>query len=338
MTDAMQKKKTSHIYQHLKIAHPEWLEMDWNNMFRFEVESANKSAFDRQLREAVRMKNTQAVVLNSKDEYQRCIVPDIPLTDRGWVAGGPQRPEARTDSTPKQREVRLKLEEQKPDKKTNTRRKRLKTIEFRIQKNKNSKRKKYKKVTKETGRLKKTNYQYWEELREKSKQKEYQEDFSKVNRPRGEKRKKSKVQEEETERKAQEKQKKIQSKLKAREEKQLERSKRVERSGRKLTLENPNEKSKLGKLNTPIRKQISAAGQEQPSKGPGAIRGGPIKQLESRGIKVGARQIILSKPVKVNGKIVLNGGITGAKSRKIKGKLSFNSISEEPDPDLKIDQ
>ena len=93
---------------------------------------------------------------------------------------------------------------------------------------------------------------------------------------------------------------------------------------------------------TPILTQISAAGQEQPSKGPGAIRGGPIKQLESRGIKVGARQIILSKPVKVNGKLVLNGGNTGAKSRKIKGKLSINrdnnSISEEPDPDLKIEQ
>ena len=106
-----------------------WAERHWSDIFCICRE------------ETVRMKNTKAVILNSKDEYQRCIVPDIPLTDRGWIIGGPQRPEARTDSTPKQREVRLKLEEQKPDKKSNTRRKRLKIIEFRSQKSKNNTRK-----------------------------------------------------------------------------------------------------------------------------------------------------------------------------------------------------
>ena len=67
MTDAMQKKKTSHIYQHLKIAHPEWLEMDWNNMFRFEVEMRHKTSVWRQVSNAIFMKNSPSI-LNLKEE------------------------------------------------------------------------------------------------------------------------------------------------------------------------------------------------------------------------------------------------------------------------------
>ena len=89
MRDALGEKESSHIFSNLKLAHPECIAQDWNNKFRLEVESAHRTTFERQLAEAVRQKNTSSVLMNNKDEYVRCLVPDIPLQDRAWVMGAP---------------------------------------------------------------------------------------------------------------------------------------------------------------------------------------------------------------------------------------------------------
>ena len=83
-------------------AHPED-QGDLSEMFRFKIEMKHKSAFARQLSEAVYMKNSPSVILNLKDEYSRCLVPDIPLGDRGWNDEGEQRSSAKTDREPLER-------------------------------------------------------------------------------------------------------------------------------------------------------------------------------------------------------------------------------------------
>ena len=91
-------------------------------------------------------------------------------------------------------------------------------------------------------------------------------------------------------------------------------------------------------MNTPNLLQNSAASQVKSSKGPGADNR-PIIKLGNPGIKVGGRAITVSRPVKVNGELVLKGGKTGAKYRGYNRKLSLtrnpNLIPEEPDPDAK---
>ena len=140
----------------------------------------------------------------------------------------------------------------------------------------------------------------------------------------------------------QEKLEKKKSAIKARVEKQQTRRRRVERSVDRHIPEHSNEKSNLVKLDTPIQMQISAASHDQPNKGPGAITDSPINKLGNPGIKVGGRVITISRPVKVNGELVLKGGKTGAKSRKNNRKLSLtrnpNPIPKVPDPEAKTDQ
>ena len=49
------------------------------------------------------MKNRSYVVLNLKDEYSRCMIPDVTLGDRGWKVDGPQRETARFEGEPRMR-------------------------------------------------------------------------------------------------------------------------------------------------------------------------------------------------------------------------------------------
>ena len=99
LTDANAKKSSSHMHQHMIMAHPGITEYD--RVFRFDVVEAHSSAFTRQLAEAIQMKNSQAVMLNLKDECTRCIIPDIKLEDRGWKVGGPQRKSSKFEGEPK---------------------------------------------------------------------------------------------------------------------------------------------------------------------------------------------------------------------------------------------
>ena len=65
-------------------------------------------------------------------------------------------------------------------------------------------------------------------------------------------------------------------------------------------------------------------------------------KLGDPGIKVGGRAITISRPVKVNGELILKGGKTGAKTRVNYRKLSLtrnrNPILKVPDLEAKTDQ
>ena len=101
LQDAKDKVSSSHVYAHQQMVHPN--RQDFNNMFRFDVIGRHQTSFIGQLAEATVMKNSQSVVLNLKDEYTRCIIPDITLGDRGWQIGGPQRPTSRLAGEPRLR-------------------------------------------------------------------------------------------------------------------------------------------------------------------------------------------------------------------------------------------
>ena len=78
------------MHVHLQTAHP-GESKDFERIFRFDVEESYQSAFTRQLGEAVKMKNSGAVILNLKEEYSRCIIPDVGLGERGWKEWGDPR-------------------------------------------------------------------------------------------------------------------------------------------------------------------------------------------------------------------------------------------------------
>ena len=97
-------------------------------MFRLEVEETHKNAFNHQLAEAVMMKNSISIVLNMRDEYARCLIPDIPLVDRGRVEGGPQRQEAVTNKSPRKHERHSVAEIAQEDKEKKTQRRKILTV------------------------------------------------------------------------------------------------------------------------------------------------------------------------------------------------------------------
>ena len=138
----MDKKQSSHIYAHLTKAHPDKVKKKWQDYFRFEVKQMHRSAFNRQLSEALEIKNSKAVIMNLKEEYVRCLIPDIPLRDRGWIEGGPQRPETKTDDTPRLKKVVLTDVDKSKDTKKSTRRERMTTTIFTRVKRKREGRKK----------------------------------------------------------------------------------------------------------------------------------------------------------------------------------------------------
>ena len=133
------------------LAHP-GEKKPYREVFRFEVEGHYQTAFSRQLGEAVRMKNSRSIILNRKEDYSRCIVPDLGLHDRGWREDGrPKRDTAKFEGT-------VKCRENGPtgsgmmiyDNMTVNRRKRLSNIKFKRQKKRNIDRIVYKKVTRQS--------------------------------------------------------------------------------------------------------------------------------------------------------------------------------------------
>ena len=83
-----EKTTKSHMYIHQQLAHKD--NEDFASMFRFYKVDKHPTAFTRQLAEAIYMKSSSCIVLNLKDEYTRCMIPNVTLGDRGWNVDGPQ--------------------------------------------------------------------------------------------------------------------------------------------------------------------------------------------------------------------------------------------------------
>ena len=66
MSDASNKKHSSHIFKHWAVMHPDLLTMP---EFKFSVVRSHKAPLDRQLHEAVRIQ--EKGVLNSKSEFRQ---------------------------------------------------------------------------------------------------------------------------------------------------------------------------------------------------------------------------------------------------------------------------
>ena len=178
--------------EHMRIAHP-GEKKNYEDIFRFEVLSNFKSAFSRQLGEAILMKNSGSIIMNLKEEYSRCIVPDINLGERGWREGGaPQRESAKFSGEVKMRESKEEntvrtvssTDDVKP-----SRRKRMIEIKFKMRRKRKLHREKYEKITRMTSKYSRNEEEVWRDLIEKSKQMKYEEDFKKINRSQGIKRK-----------------------------------------------------------------------------------------------------------------------------------------------------
>ena len=123
--------------------------------FKFEVISQHRSAFNRQISEAIDIKNSEYPLMNNKDQYNHCIIPEITRGERGWVIG-----ETQESKEIKKQQLRIAREarkeqlknqsSQKPEKKENKKKKRrqkkeiIKEVGFKRVEDKNG-RKYYKK-------------------------------------------------------------------------------------------------------------------------------------------------------------------------------------------------
>ena len=76
--DAVTEKELSHINGHREDKHPE--DHPGEKLFSMRVVRTHRSALTRQIEEAVLIANSQGVeLLNSKDEYNRCIIPRLTI-------------------------------------------------------------------------------------------------------------------------------------------------------------------------------------------------------------------------------------------------------------------
>ena len=48
------------------------------------------------------MKSSTAVIMNDRDGYTRCVIPNLPMGDRTWIPGEPQRLSAVTNVEPRE--------------------------------------------------------------------------------------------------------------------------------------------------------------------------------------------------------------------------------------------
>ena len=84
--DALSNKELSHISQYLSAQHPEHPKPDdpqgVADLFEVKIVKKHKSAMTRQLHEALTITKSTGIVLNQKDEYSRCIIPEMEM--RGW--------------------------------------------------------------------------------------------------------------------------------------------------------------------------------------------------------------------------------------------------------------
>ena len=80
--------KTSHIKQHLD-KHHKGVKVNLRESFQFEVVSQIKGAMNRQIAEVLLIKNSKSQLMNDRDMYTRCILPEIPKMQRGKVSKEP---------------------------------------------------------------------------------------------------------------------------------------------------------------------------------------------------------------------------------------------------------
>ena len=73
--DAVAEKENSHIHNHRVEHHPE--NDTGEKLFGMKVIQCHRSALTRQIQEAVLIANSQEELLNSKLEYNRCIIPRL---------------------------------------------------------------------------------------------------------------------------------------------------------------------------------------------------------------------------------------------------------------------
>ena len=71
------KKQDNHILKHLEVVHPDQNEPK----FEFKVQGTFKSAFTRQITEAVMIRRAGGAILNSKGVYNRCHLPRLMVED-----------------------------------------------------------------------------------------------------------------------------------------------------------------------------------------------------------------------------------------------------------------
>ena len=69
------KKQDSHILKHLEVDHPD------QNEPKFKIQGTFKSAFTRQIPEAVMIRRAVRSILNSKGVYNRCHLPRLMVED-----------------------------------------------------------------------------------------------------------------------------------------------------------------------------------------------------------------------------------------------------------------
>ena len=85
--DTTKDTETSHMAGHLKSTHLQ----DWERhsekgdawkLFKLEIVKTHRSAFSRQIHEAVTIMRERGTLLNSQEEYNRCLVPTLEVKDR----------------------------------------------------------------------------------------------------------------------------------------------------------------------------------------------------------------------------------------------------------------
>ena len=141
-------------------------------MFRFDKVKSHQTAFSRQLSEVIAMKKGDCIIMNLKDEYSRCCIPDYPQGERRWPEGGVIPNHAKTDRNP-----RLRIECREPEvsnDKIDSRRKRQKKISFvrKVYKKKQV-RKTYKLKIRNGRTFKRSEEETWYDIKEKAKMMKY---------------------------------------------------------------------------------------------------------------------------------------------------------------------
>ena len=112
--DFMGGRESSHMKDHIEENHPEVGPGDKpENLFRMKIHRRFSSALDRQLGEAVSLASSGGVesplTMNRKDEYSRCVVPEVRVSE-GW------RDECKSKRRRDEGEARIITEENEDDK------------------------------------------------------------------------------------------------------------------------------------------------------------------------------------------------------------------------------
>ena len=84
----MTKKQDNHILKHQESTHPNQSEPK----FEFKVQGTFKSAFTRQISEAVMIRRAGGSILNSKGVYNRCHLPRLVVEDNRKNKEGQEAP------------------------------------------------------------------------------------------------------------------------------------------------------------------------------------------------------------------------------------------------------